>query len=62
MALTANAQEESAVEEEVEIEAVEEAEIEEELVVPFAVIEEVPIFPGCEETPKSNRRMPKEIL
>ena len=42
-----------------EIVEVEEVEIEEELDdvdVPFAVIEDVPIFPGCERVKKSERR------
>ena len=42
-----------------EIIEVEEVEIEEEIEdidVPFAVIEDVPIFPGCEKVKKSERR------
>jgi protein TonB len=42
-----------------EIVEVEEVEIEEEfddVDVPFAVIEDVPIFPGCEKVAKSERR------
>ena len=42
-----------------EIVEVEEVEIEEEIEdvdVPFAVIEDVPIFPGCEKVKKSERR------
>ncbi|MDA9003119.1 energy transducer TonB, partial [Flavobacteriaceae bacterium] len=42
-----------------EIIEVEEVEIEEEIDdvdVPFAVIEDVPIFPGCERVKKSERR------
>ncbi len=35
------------IEESVEIEAVEVEEIEEEVTVPFAVVEKVPIYPGC---------------
>jgi protein TonB len=38
------------------IEEVEVVEEEEEVIVPFAIIEDVPIFPGCEEVPKSQRR------
>ncbi|MGB2397689.1 MAG: energy transducer TonB [Flavobacteriaceae bacterium] len=40
-------------EEIVEVEVLEE---EEDLDVPFAVIEDVPIYPGCERVPKSERR------
>lgn len=42
-----------------EIVEVEEIQVEEEEVdvdVPFAVIEDVPIFPGCESVPKSQKR------
>jgi hypothetical protein len=42
-----------------EIVEVEEVEIEddfEDVDVPFAVIEDVPIFPGCEKVAKSKRR------
>ena len=38
------------------IEIVEVEEVEEEIDVPFAVIEDVPIFPGCERVKKSERR------
>lgn len=31
-------------------------EVEEEITVPFAVIEDVPIFPGCEQVAKEERR------
>ena len=38
-------------------EIVEEVEVmEEELDVPFAIIEDVPLYPGCERVPKSQRR------
>ncbi|MGC6421512.1 MAG: energy transducer TonB [Flavobacteriaceae bacterium] len=38
------------------IEIVEVEEVEEDIDVPFAVIEDVPIFPGCEKVAKSERR------
>lgn len=38
------------------IEIVEVEEVEEDIDVPFAVIEDVPIFPGCEKVKKSERR------
>ncbi|MGB1979907.1 MAG: energy transducer TonB, partial [Flavobacteriaceae bacterium] len=38
------------------IEIVEVEEVEEDIDVPFAVIEDVPIFPGCESVKKSERR------
>lgn len=40
----------------VEVEEVEIEEVEEEIDVPFAVIEDVPIFPGCEKVSKDKRR------
>lgn len=40
----------------VEVEDVEVEEVEEDIDVPFAVIEDVPIFPGCEGTPKAQLR------
>lgn len=40
----------------VKVEAVEVEEVEEDVSVPFAVIEDVPIFPGCEKEPKSKQR------
>ncbi len=43
-------------EEVVEIEDVAEVEEEVDVDVPFAVIEDVPIFPGCEKVAKSKRR------
>lgn len=43
-------------EEIVEVEDVEIEEVEEDLDVPFAVIEDVPIYPGCERVKKSDRR------
>ena len=43
-------------EEIVEVEDVEIEEVEEDLDVPFAVIEDVPIYPGCERVKKSERR------
>ena len=33
-----------------------EEEVDEAIDVPFAIIEDVPIFPGCEGVPKSQRR------
>ena len=39
----------------VEIEEVEVEEVEEDIEVPFAVIENVPVFPGCED--KSRKKM-----
>lgn len=30
--------------------------VEEDVVVPFAVIEDIPVFPGCENAPKNQRR------
>jgi protein TonB len=38
------------------VEEVEVAEIEEEVTVPFAVIEDVPVFPGCEEGTEEEKR------
>ncbi|MEK9781961.1 MAG: energy transducer TonB [Flavobacteriales bacterium] len=38
------------------VEIVEVEEVEEDIDVPFAVIEDVPIYPGCEKVPKSQRR------
>jgi len=38
------------------VEIVEVEEVEEDIDVPFAVIEDVPIYPGCEGVPKSQRR------
>ena len=38
------------------IEIVEVEEVEEDIDVPFAVIEDVPIFPGCERVAKAERR------
>ncbi|MFX0557924.1 energy transducer TonB [Maribacter sp. CXY002] len=32
-------------------------EIEEEVTIPFAVIEDIPVFPGCEEGSKEEKRM-----
>ena len=43
-------------EEIVEIEDIEVEDDFEDVDVPFAVIEDVPIFPGCEKVPKSQRR------
>ncbi|MBU2940068.1 energy transducer TonB [Lacinutrix sp. C3R15] len=44
-------------EEIVEVEEVEEIEeVEEDIEVPFAVIENVPVFPGCEGEPNNNAR------
>ena len=43
-------------EEIVEVEEVEVAEEEIDVDVPFAVIEDVPIFPGCESVPKNKKR------
>lgn len=43
-------------EEIVEIEEIEVEEVEEDVDVPFAVIEDVPVFPGCESVPKSKKR------
>ena len=40
----------------IEVEEVEIEEVEEEIDVPFAVIEDVPIFPGCEKVSKDKRR------
>lgn len=40
----------------IEVEEIEIEEEEEEIDVPFAVIEDVPIFPGCERVKKSERR------
>lgn len=38
------------------VDIVEVEEVEEDIDVPFAVIEDVPIYPGCEKVPKSQRR------
>ena len=38
------------------VEIVEVEEVEEDIDVPFAVIEDVPIYPGCEKVPRSQRR------
>ncbi|MEZ4968690.1 MAG: energy transducer TonB [Flavobacteriaceae bacterium] len=43
-------------EEVIEVADVEVEEVEEEVDVPFAVIEDVPIFPGCENEPKNKLR------
>ncbi|MEQ8218052.1 MAG: energy transducer TonB [Arenibacter sp.] len=43
-------------EEVIEVADVEVEEVEEDVDVPFAVIEDVPIFPGCENEPKSKLR------
>ncbi|MCM4173566.1 energy transducer TonB [Arenibacter sp. TNZ] len=43
-------------EEVIEVADVEVEEMEEDVDVPFAVIEDVPIFPGCENEPKSKLR------
>jgi len=43
-------------EEEIEIEEIEIEEIEEDIEVPFAVIENVPIFPGCDKGNNTERR------
>lgn len=43
-------------EEIVEIEEIEVEEVEEDVDVPFAVIEDVPVFPGCESVAKSKKR------
>ncbi|MDL5513881.1 energy transducer TonB [Arenibacter sp. M-2] len=43
-------------EEVIEVADVEVEEVEEDLDIPFAVIEDVPIFPGCENEPKSKLR------
>ncbi|TBN03635.1 energy transducer TonB [Hyunsoonleella flava] len=40
----------------VRVEDVEVGELEEEVEVPFALIEDVPLFPGCENVKKSERR------
>ena len=38
------------------VEEVEELEEEMDMDIPFAIIEDVPLFPGCERVPKSERR------
>ncbi len=43
-------------EEIVEVEEVEVAEVEEDLEVPFSVIENVPVFPGCENEKSNNAK------
>ncbi|MDO6603614.1 outer membrane transport energization protein TonB [Arenibacter palladensis] len=43
-------------EEVIEVADVEVEEVEEDVDVPFAVIEDVPIFPGCENEPKNKMR------
>ena len=43
-------------EEVIEVADVEVEEVEEDIDVPFAVIEDVPIFPGCENEPKNKLR------
>ena len=43
-------------EEEIEIEDLEVEEVEEDIEVPFAVIENVPIFPGCDKGNNAERR------
>ncbi|MBU2526177.1 MAG: energy transducer TonB [Bacteroidetes bacterium] len=40
----------------VKFEAVEAEEEEEDVIVPFAIIEQAPIFPGCENVPKDQQR------
>ena len=43
-------------EEEIEVEDLEVADDEPDVDVPFAVIEDVPLFPGCEKVPKAQQR------
>jgi protein TonB len=43
-------------EEVIEVADVEVEEVEEDLDIPFAVIEDVPVFPGCENEPKNKLR------
>jgi protein TonB len=48
---------ETSQEEEIEVEEIEEIEeVEEDIEVPFAVIENVPVFPGCESMKNNNER------
>jgi len=51
-----SSQETEEIVEEVVFQDVEEEEIEEEQDIPFAVIEEVPIFPGCENLDKKHQK------
>lgn len=41
----------------VKFEAIEAEEVEEEVTVPFAIIEQAPIFPGCENLPKEEQKI-----
>jgi protein TonB len=38
------------------VDEIEVAEVEEEITVPFAVIEDIPVFPGCEQGTKEKKR------
>ncbi len=49
-------QEKEIIEPIIAVEDVEVDEVEEEIIVPFAVIENVPIFPGCEDGTKEEQR------
>lgn len=39
----------------VDVEEIDVEEEEEEVIVPFAIIEDIPIFPGCEKFSKKNK-------
>jgi hypothetical protein len=39
----------------VDVEEIDVEEEEEEVIVPFAIIEDIPIFPGCEKVSKKNK-------
>lgn len=47
---------ETVIEEVMEVDDVEVVEVEEEITVPFAVIENVPVFPGCESMKTNNQK------
>lgn len=47
---------EDAIRDVVNVEDIDVVEVEEEVEVPFALIEDVPLFPGCEKVKKSERR------
>ena len=40
----------------IDVDDVEVAEVEEDITVPFAVIEDIPVFPGCEQGTKEEKR------
>jgi protein TonB len=41
----------------IDVDEVEVAEVDEEITVPFAIIEDIPVFPGCEQGTKEEKRV-----